>query len=289
MSIEQINGFKIFEGDTLIIESDKIRDCMDFFLNNTYLEKIWISKFHGYTEKDITFLKDYSFIKKIKINGSYEISGLYYLKDLEFLSYDNFNKDQVLNLAVFENIKTCYLDLKQKVKGLITLSEVRDIRLFHYTVKEKDLTGLNNLKLLESLYISTSNIESLSGIEAFKKLKSIEFHYFRNLTHIEAVTSLSDTLKFLTFGNAKKITDFESVTKLKNLKTLGFNYCGFIPSIKFINDMSNLEKFKFMGTDVVDGDLSPLKRLKYAAFVNKKHYSMTYEELAKLHGHTIGL
>jgi len=53
--------------------------------------------------------------------------------------------------------------------------------------------------------------------------------------------------------------------------------------------MPNLEDFRFMSTDVIDGDLSPLKRLRYAAFVNKKHYSMTYEDIAKLHGHTIGL
>jgi len=289
MSVEYIEGFKIFEGDTLIIESEKIPECMEFFRNNNYLKKIWISRSQGYLEKSISFLKDYSYVKRVVINGPFEISGLYYLNGLEFLSYENYIKEQLLDLSHFKDIKTCHLDLSSKIKGLNSLTEVKDIRLFHYTVKQKDLTGIGNLKQLESLYISMSNIESLIGIEEFKKLKSTEFHYLRNLTHIKPVATLSDTLEFLTFGNAKKITDFESVKALKNLKVLGFNDCGSIPSIKFINDMPNLESFRFVGTTVLDGELSPLKRLRFAGFLNKKHYSITYKELAKLHGHTIGL
>ena len=129
-----------------------------------------------------------------------------------------------------------------------------------------------------------SNIESLTGIEQFKKLKSVEFHYFSNLKHIKAVTNLSDTLDFLTVGNAKKITDFESVTALNKLKTLGFNSCGSIPSIKFINDMPNLESFRFMSTDVIDGDMTPSIRLEYVAFSNKKHFSHTLEQVRNLQG-----
>ena len=282
MSVEYVKGFKIFEGDTLIIESERIPKCMEFFQNNDHLQKIWISKFHGYLEKDISFLKQYSHVKKVVINGPFEISGLYYLNDLEFLSYENYIKDQVLDLSCFKNIKTCYLDLSSKIEGLNTLSEVKDIRFFHYTVKEKDLTGLSNLKQLESFFISMSNIESLTGIEEFKKLKNIEFHYLRNVTHIKEVANLSDTLEFLTFGNAKKITDFESVTALKKLKTLGFNSCGSIPSIKFINDMPNLEDLRFMSTDVIDGDMTPTMRLEYVAFSNKKHFSHTLEQIRKI-------
>ena len=279
MSVEYVKGFKVFERDTLIIESDRISECMEFFRGNNYLQKIWISKIHGYLEKDISFLEEYSRVRRIVINGPFEISGLYYLNDLEFLSYENYLKDQVLDLSNFKNIKTCYLDLSSKITGLNTLSEVRDIRLFHYIVKEKDLTGLNNLKQLESLYISMSNIESLTGIEEFKKLKSIEFHYLRNLTHIKAVACLKDTLEFLTFENAKKITDFESVTAFKKLKTLGFNSCDAIPSIKFIKDMPDLEDFRFINTDVKDGDITPSIRLKYVAFSNKKHFSHTLEQI----------
>jgi len=288
MAIDDIDGFKVFENDTLIIDQQKIFECMEFF-KKKHLKRIWISRFHGYTDNNIDFLKDFDFLKEIKIKGPFDISGLYALNDLEFLSYENLNPSQILDLGCFTKMKTCYLDLKSKVKNLNSLTKVKDIRLFHYTVKEKDLTGLGNLKQLESLYISMSNIESLKGIEEFERLKNIEFHYLRNLTHIKEVANLSGVLEFLTFGNAKKIIDFESVTALEKLKTLGFNSCGSIPSIKFINDMPNLEDFRFMSTDVIDGDLSPLKRLRYAAFVNKKHYSMTYEDIAKLHGHTIGL
>lgn len=53
--------------------------------------------------------------------------------------------------------------------------------------------------------------------------------------------------------------------------------------------MPNLEDFRFVGTEILDGNLSALMRLKFAGFLNKRHYSMTYEDLAKLHGHRVGL
>jgi protein phosphatase 1 regulatory subunit 7 len=281
MAIENIDGFRVSDGNTLIIDQEKISECMEFFKKN-HLKRIWISRFHGYTD-NIDFLKEYDFLKEVILKGPFDISGLYALNDLEFLSYENLNPNQVLDLGCFKKITTCGLDLKSKVRNLNSLTKVKDIRLFHYTVKEKDLTGLDNLKQLESLFISMSNVESLKGIEAFEKLKYIEFHYLRNLTQIQAVASLSDTLEFLTFGNAKKITDFESVTALKKLKTLGFNSCGSIPSIKFINDMPNLEDFRFMSTVIADGDMTPTIRLKYAAFSNKKHFSHTLEQIRKYH------
>src|ERR1700744_4248132 len=110
MSIEHIDGFEVFEGDTLIIDQYKISDCMEFFKKRR-LKKIWISRFYGYTDNNIDFLKDYDFLKEIKIKAHVEISGLYALKDLEFLSYENLNPSQILDLSCFRKIKTCYLDL----------------------------------------------------------------------------------------------------------------------------------------------------------------------------------
>ena len=47
--------------------------------------------------------------------------------------------------------------------------------------------------------------------------------------------------------------------------------------------MPKLEDFRFVDTNVIDGDLSPLIRLKYAGFFDKKHYSHTREQIKKHH------
>jgi len=47
--------------------------------------------------------------------------------------------------------------------------------------------------------------------------------------------------------------------------------------------MPNLEDFRFMSTDISDGDMTPTIRLKYAAFSNKKHFSHTLEQIRKYH------
>jgi len=283
--IEEIDGFKVFEGDTLIIDDKRIQGCMEFFEKKN-LKKIWISRFHGYLHHDIEFLKSYSFLKQVILNGPFDITGLYYLSNLEYLSYNNLDKSSVLDLKHFKKILTIYVDLKSTVINLDSLVIVKVIRLFNYSCKEKNFRHISNLKNLESLYISISDIESLTGIENLIKLKNIEFHYLKNLTNIAQLKYLHNTLESLIIGNAKKIEDFDSVKELKKLETLGFSKCGSIPSISFLKDMPKLSDFRFVDTAIEDGNLYPLVRLKFAGFMNKRYYSHTYEELALLHGHS---
>jgi len=47
--------------------------------------------------------------------------------------------------------------------------------------------------------------------------------------------------------------------------------------------MPALESFAFVGTKVLDGDMTPAIRLKYAGFDDKRHYSHTIDEVRKAH------
>ena len=49
--------------------------------------------------------------------------------------------------------------------------------------------------------------------------------------------------------------------------------CGEIPALAFLNKLMELESFSFLGTDIIDGDLTPCLRLKFAGFLDKRHHS----------------
>lgn len=90
-----------------------------------------------------------------------------------------------------------------------------------------------------------------------------------------------ETLVSLDFDHCKSIKNHAYVTQFNQLRSLAYNYCGMIPSIKFISKIDSLRSFRFVDTDIVDGDITPCIGLRYAGFTNKKHFSHTMEEIQR--------
>jgi protein phosphatase 1 regulatory subunit 7 len=114
----------------------------------------------------------------------------------------------------------------------------------------------------------------------FRNLKRLELAYLTKIESISAIEELMNTsIEVLDFLKCRKISDHDAVKCLASLKTLKFNDCGEIPNIRFLNEMCNLEEFRFVNTNVLDGDLSPLLKLKAVGFFAKKHYSHSPEDI----------
>lgn len=86
----------------------------------------------------------------------------------------------------------------------------------------------------------------------------------------------------LHISTCTKIRDISPVATLNSLRELFLNTCGEIESIRPLRSLQDLEKFIFYeSTNVLDGDLTPLKglpKLKEVAFQNRRHYSHTAED-----------
>ena len=57
-------------------------------------------------------------------------------------------------------------------------------------------------------------------------------------------------------------------------------------SLGWLKNFKLLESFVFMGTDVIDGDMSPLfslENLSHLAFTSKKHFSHTEKMVKEFH------
>jgi protein phosphatase 1 regulatory subunit 7 len=97
----------------------------------------------------------------------------------------------------------------------------------------------------------------LNGLEKFGQLEKFELNYCSKLDILCCLEKSKETLVSLRFDHCKSITNHECVMQLVNLNTLAYNNGGAMPSIKFIKEMASLNAFMFVGTDVIDGDMTP--------------------------------
>ena len=100
------------------------------------------------------------------------------------------------------------------------------------------------------------------------------------LESLDDLLSLADALEELELEGKTKIFDYRTLGKLRMIKRLFLSNVGDIKDLSFLETMPSLNHFVFSRSNVVDGDLSYCKKVNgWVAFTDKKHYSMTMEEL----------
>jgi hypothetical protein len=165
------------------------------------------------------------------------------------------------------------------------LSEIEYLIIWHHRNLTKDLTNLPIMPKLKYLEINWSATSSLNGIERFPSLKRLELHNCTKLETIQNICSLKKSIEYIHFNVCKKISDHQKVVCCKQLKTLCFNECGKTESISFLSLLSELEDFRFVHTNILDGNLMPLiehYKIKSVGFLNKRHYSHKDTEIDEL-------
>ena len=165
------------------------------------------------------------------------------------------------------------------------LSEIEYLIIWHHKNSIKDLSNLPNIPKLKYLEINWSNSLSLEGLEKYNSLKRLEIHMCTKLESIEDISSLKNSLEYVHFNGCKKINNHEKIIACKKLDTLCFNKCGEIKSLDFILSLPNLKDFRFVNTNILDGNLNPIiehPKLKSIGMLNKRNYSHKSRAIEKL-------
>jgi len=284
MGIKEIDGFKIIsdiKGDLLGVESDRLEDCMEYAIQKK-IYKIFIHGGDDYKLKDIHFLERYDFFTHLTVSEGLidiDISAVHYLHKLKYLSLSN--GKQGIDFSNFPLLEEASIDWNNKLINFKQCKSLKKLQLWRYKPASRsflELIGLNNL---ESLEITQSNIESFSGFENFKHLNHFGGYYLPKLTSLNGLENLKE-LKTLVVENCKKIINYESTLgKLLGLKKLILSNCGELNDIEFIEKMTNLKFFSFVGTSVKNGNLMTLKEKKmdFVGFDNKRYYSHKMKEI----------
>lgn len=283
MAIVEIDKFKAYSNldgtKSIIINSDHIEECMKIYLENN-LDGVAITTSHDYKLQNIDFLTDYPKVKRLSISdGIKDISAIHSLRSLEFLIVSG--KSRKVDYSYFPSLKELIADWSSHFLNMDQCKSLKRISFYNYNPKTKDCSSISNISWIEKLEIVQSPINTLNGLEYFNQLKELQFSYCSKLETLCCIEKSKETLVSLLFDHCKSIKNPEYVTQFHNMNTLAYNN-GLLQSIKFIKKMTALKSFRFVGTDVIDGDMTPCIGLKYAGFSNKKHFSHTMEEIKSL-------
>ncbi|WP_228520558.1 hypothetical protein [Flavobacterium sp. CSZ] len=132
------------------------------------------------------------------------------------------------------------------------------------------------------LELNCANIKNFTGLEKFNNLKRLELHYCVKLQEDRGLNQIRNSLEFLHINQSKKLKFTDELLKLKKLKVLCLNACAPIENLNFLNSFPNLIDFRFVNTNILDGNLKPILEhptLRTVGFLNKKHYNYKSEKI----------
>ncbi|MFF2499071.1 hypothetical protein [Peribacillus sp. NPDC058075] len=196
---------------------------------------------------------------------------------------DNWRNNTIWFEQIPDNLQA-NLNLKEDKFNEMQLENIEYLTLWHH--KKSKLDNFESIpENLLYLELNWSNIQNFLGIEKMNKLKRLELHYCTKLQNDFGMSGLSNTLEFLHIEQSKKFVPNEELLSLKNLRVLRLNSCGNLENLNFLNQFPNLIDFRFVDTNVLDGDLSPILNhptIRSVGFLNKRHYNIKDDKMDAL-------
>jgi protein phosphatase 1 regulatory subunit 7 len=261
---------------TLWVDSRRIDACVKYYFTH-HIDVLAVNPERGYKAKDIEFLREYPDITRLEILSprafKYDLAPISTLHGLRGL---RLQEAVPLRLAQFARLEE--FDGEWHPKLDLAGSKLKRLSLRGYKSSSGDIDELPEIGSLVDFGLSQSAVTAIRSISRFQRLRRVRLSHLAKLGALSGVERLL-ALEVLECHTCRKLSGYDKLSALKHLQRLLLNNCGDIPSLAFLNLMKNLDEFRFVGTNVVDGDLAPLLRLKRVGFLAKKQYSHTPEQL----------
>lgn len=195
--------------------------------------------------------------------------------------------DWRFNTIWFEQIEKDKLFKEDFKEGIIetdnrTSENAEYAILWHLNEKLNLFSNISNNEKLSFLELNWANIRNFEDLENFKNLKRLELHYCVKLENDFRLSRLKNNLEFLHINTSKKFKFTDELLQLENLKVLCLNACGPIDNLDFLKYFPNLIDFRFVNTNILDGNLQPILEhptIRTVGFLNKKHYNFKCEQI----------
>lgn len=193
--------------------------------------------------------------------------------------FKNTRMDWRYNRIWFEQIdsqKKVTWDCKETSIHSLSLDNITYATLWYLKYKGSSFEISPKSDSLLYLQLNSANIQDFSVIKKYKNLKRVELHYCTKVESDNDISYLQDSIEFLYIEHSKKLNSLNEINKLHKLKVLCLNNCGPLKSLNFLNNFPNLIDFRFVNTNIVDGDLTPIIKhptLRSVGFLNKRHYN----------------
>ena len=159
---------------------------------------------------------------------------------------------------------------------IISYNNIEYAIIWHLKKKGNPLNLLLDCKKLLYLELNWANINNFEEIVKFTNLKRLELHYCTKLETDFGLSSICNNLEYLHINHSKKFKPSAELFSLKNIKVLCLNDCGNLENLNFLKYFPKLIDFRFVNTNILDGDLNPIldhPTIKSVGFLNKRHYN----------------
>jgi Leucine-rich repeat (LRR) protein len=206
------------------------------------------------------------------------VAPVHVLHGLRSLEVTTYCKTK-LEFSAFPHLLDCTLEWR---RGSTSLFQCRSLKsLFVNRYDGRDLAAFGPLTSLESLAILNAPIVTLEGLSELKGLRRLRLANLKRLKSLAGLERLS-ALEEIDIDTCPRIDSIEQLSGLSQLRKLYLNNLGELGTLSPLSGLRGLEEVLFVeSTNIVDGDLSPLKRqpkLARISFRNRKHYSDRRED-----------
>lgn len=270
-TLQARQGWRVFH-----VSSDNVDEAIEAVQSGA-ADGFFLASGRGFRPKDFPKLCATPNLKGIAAvtPGDIDWHLLNQRRDLSFLDLAYAHHD--IDLSLQERLESLSIIYNPKSHLPPPTAPLRRLIIRGYSPKAGDLSELTAYPSLEYLSCTQGKLRSLNGASSIAKLKTACFHYQKCLA---SVADLSHSpVETLVLDRCPKVTDVETLTMCSALKEFFYIKCRPLQSLRFLNHMKAIEVFTFVETNVLDGDMSPLLRLLYSGFDDKRHFSHSYKQV----------
>ena len=262
-------------GDVLVLTHEWRPEVKDYIIKNN-IKGLYLNDAKGWRGDNLNFLHELKQLLVFRIidfrkKDSSAINTLHNLRSLQISTYEKYEID----FSNFPKLEDCGIHWHNKLKNLYECKTIKDLYLYGYS-EGHDTENLSKLHNLETLRISIAPIRDLTGLSKLKKLKQLCIYYFSKLESLKGIGDIL-SLEHLEIRNCNKINKIDELATLVNLKHLELSDNKDIETLAPIRNLKKIEVCYFSGsTKIVDGDLSPIRKLpklKKVVFTDRKSYN----------------
>jgi hypothetical protein len=186
-----------------------------------------------------------------------------------------------LDLSHFLDLQILHLDWGPGADSLVRVRQLEDLSINRYPGDDLEpLGGLGRLRVLR--IANARKLTSLRGLGPLGPISTLRLLDLRALTDLDPIAGVADSLESLEFNLCRRIGRLDALRALLQLTKLHILNCGEIASLRPLLGLPLKTLLFYESTNIRDGDLSVLLKLPSltdASFANRRHYSMTREQI----------
>jgi hypothetical protein len=190
-----------------------------------------------------------------------------------------------VDLSCFPELEQFIGDWHRDNTGIGSCGELRNLRASGFRSTRPGLSSISDCVRIERLHLVRPGITSLDDVAALEDLRYLDIAYAPKIKDLTPLAASPVDLRELALTNLKNISDYSPLASIRRLRRLIISNCGPMEDLAWTKGMDYLDLFSFVGTKVLNCDLSPLlslPRLRYASAGNRRVYSHSDNELNAL-------